>query len=362
MLFSAALDLVIIGRSILSSYGNPQADLYRGLVGELAQHGHRTVFLEKASSELEQPRDMLRTPYCEVWTYADLESLKSDYRDAVRAADIVLLGSAVEGAAEISDWLANEAQGTKIYYDTDLGRTLKSLEAGNTDNECLSCRTIPVFDLYLSTTGGPALESLAQEYQLRCARPLYESIDPYFYYRTDAQKEYELGFIGQNKDHRAARLERLLIEPARLTPNRQFALVGNGYDATNSNWPRNLTFLEYLPDTNVVDFYNRLHCSLVLNRQDRRELGYTPSKRLLAAAACGVPILVDSWAGLDDFFENGRDCYVVETEQDVLDVLYQLAPEVRRKVGASARERVIDEHTTAHRAAQLLRYWEEVAD
>ncbi|MEM8584928.1 MAG: glycosyltransferase [Bacteroidota bacterium] len=362
MLFSSTLDLVIIGRSILSSFGNPQAELYRGLVGELAQHGHRTVFLERHSNGQEKPRDMLRTPYCEVWTYKDIETLKSDYREAVNSADIVLLGSNIAQSSEIAEWIANEASGVKVYYDTDLGRTLRSLNNDNDDEECVSCRALPGFDLFLSTTGGPVLEQLGAEYKIRCVRPLYESIDPYYYYRTDAAKEYELGFIGQNKPGRMAKLEGLLLEPARLTPNRKFALVGNGYSLGDSGMPGNLTFVEHLPETNVVDFYNRMQCSLIVSRDDRSEMGYTPSKRLLVAAACGVPILTDNWVGLNQFFEADRECYLVDSCQDVLDVLYHLDPKVRRRAGAAARERVLAEHTTAKRAQQLLQYWEEVAD
>ncbi|MEL6391607.1 MAG: glycosyltransferase [Bacteroidota bacterium] len=362
MLFSSTLDLVIIGRSILSSFGNPQAELYRGLVGELAQHGHRTVFLERQGIDQEKPRDMLRTPYCEVWTYEDVESLKNDYREAVKSADIVMLGSNVAHSSEISDWIANEANGVKVYYDTDLGKTLRSLNNDNDDLECVSCRTLPGFDLFLSTTGGPVLEQLGTEYKIRCVRPLYESIDPYYYYRTDAIKEYELGFIGQNKPGRMKKLDGLLLEPARLTPNRRFALVGNGYELDATDQPDNLTFVEHLPDTNLVDFYNRMQCSLVVSRDDRSEMGYTPSKRLLVAAACGVPILTDHWTGLDQFLEADRECYVVDNCQEVLDVLYHLDPKVRMRVGAAARERVLAEHTTARRAQQLLQYWEEVAD
>lgn len=362
MAYTSTLDLVIIGRSILSSFGNPQAELYRGLVGELAQNGHRTVFLERKVHTQEQPRDMLRTPYCEVWTYEDVEELKRDYKEAVRSADIVMLGSSVLNSADIAEWIANEAQGVKIYYDTDLGRTIQSLRNDNNDVECVSCRTLPGFDLFLSTTGGPVLDQIGEEYKIRCVRPLYESVDPYYYYRTDATKEYELGFIGQNKPGRLDRLKGLLLEPAQLTPNRRFALVGNGYEADASDWPSNLTFVEYLPDTNLVDFYNRMQCSLVVSRQDRSELGFTPSKRLLAAAACGVPILTDGWAGLDQFFEADRECYVVDKCQDVLDVLYHIDPKVRKRVGAAARQRVLAEHTTTNRAQQLLKYWEEVAD
>ncbi|MEM9836838.1 MAG: glycosyltransferase [Bacteroidota bacterium] len=355
------LDLVIIGKSILSSYENAQADLYRGLVASLAQLGHRTVFLELEKPGEEKQRDMLRSPYCEVWTYSDTDALLREYSPAIQVADIVLLGSAVVDAPRIAEWMANEANGVKIYYDTDLGRTFNSLEHDNNDGECISCRTIPVFDLYLSTTGGNALERLVKEYGCKRARPLYESVDPYFFYRTDTVKQYDLGFLGQYKPQRAHKLEECLFDPARYTPNRRFVLAGAGYEEV-SNYPNNLTYIEYLPEANLVDFYNRQHCTLLLTRHDRLAMGFTPSKRLLAAAACGVPILTDRWAGLDDFFEPLREVYVIEDCHTVLDVLYQTNEMERKHLGSLARERVLAEHTTDRRTQQLLTYWREIAD
>jgi len=351
----------MIGKSILSSIRYPQADLYRGLVGELAQRGHRTVFLECERPDEKWQRDMLRTPYCDVWTYATTDSLLDEYTPAIEAADIVILGSAVPEAHRIAAWIADKARGVKVYYDTDLARTLASLSNNNSDKECVSCSTVPIFDLYLSTTGGSALDQLMQEYGCRFAKPLYESIDPYFFYRTDVHKQYDLGFIGNFKPERDQHLEELLLQPARHTPNRRFVLAGDHYPP-DVDWPDNLTYLEHLPETNHVDFYNRQHCSLVLAREDRRALGFTPSKRLLAAAACGVPILTHHWEGIEQFFEPQREVFLVEDCHQVLDVLYQSNEIDRRRVGDFARERVLAQHTTAHRTDQLLSFWHEIAD
>ncbi|MEM6772639.1 MAG: glycosyltransferase, partial [Bacteroidota bacterium] len=316
------IDLVIIGRSVLSSFENPTADLYRGLINQLAQHGHRTTFLEKAYFGPKRPvRDMLRSPYCEVWTYSTTDDLLDQYTPVIQAADVVLLGSGVEDSERIAIWIAAEARGLKVYYDTDLAKTIHNLQQAEIAGDCLSCRTIGNFNLFLSTTGGPTLEKLAEDNELTFARPLYESVDPYTFYRTDADKSYDLGFIGNYKSDRAELLEKTLLGPAQFTPNRRFSLAGGGYEITES-WPSNVTYLEYLPAANMVDFYNRQRCSLVLSRGDRRNMGFTPTKRLLAAAACGVPVLTDNWEGLDYFLEPGREVFCVNDRESVLSALY----------------------------------------
>lgn len=355
------LDLVIIGKSVLSSQENTTAELYRGLINELAQHGHRTTFLERTIPGKKQVRDMLRSPYCQVWTYENLDTLKSEYSLAIQSADVVMMGSGVDFAEDIAIWIAEEAKGITIYYDTNLSRTIDSLVAAEKVGDCLSCRTIGNFNLFLSTTGGPTLEKLAKENDIAFARPLYESVDPYTFYRTDGEKNYDLGFIGNFKADRAGLLESLLLEPARFTPNRQFSLAGGGYNL-NDDWPSNLTYLEYLPETNLVDFYNRQQCSLVVSRTDRSQMGFTPTRRLLAAAACGVPVLTNQWDGLDYFLEPNREVFCVATQQDVLDILYGTDESHRFKVGAEARKRILEQHTISHRAEQLLGYLAEVTD
>ena len=358
---SQPLDIVIIGRSILSATENPTAELYRGLINELAQRGHRTTFLEWHEPGKKYVRDMLKSPYCEVWTYGSTDQLFEEYRYAIAAADVVRMGSMVQDTNRIAEWIAEEARGVTVYYDTNLSATIDHLHCRQDNTAfCLSADNLRHFNLFLSTTGGPFLENLAKSYDIGFARPLYESVDPYSFYRTDTDKSYDLGFIGNYKADRRELIESMLLTPARTTPNRRFTLAGGGYHDLVR--PRNLTYLEYLPETNLVDFYNRQHCTLVLSRADRRRMGYTPTRRLLAAAACGVPVLTDQWDGIDYFFEPHREVFCVNDEHGVLDVLYGKDEEHRRKLGGEARRRILDQHTTGHRADELLQYLSEVVD
>jgi spore maturation protein CgeB len=337
------------------------AELYRGLINELAHHGHRTTYLEPYDFAGIAHRDMLRSPYCEVWTYGDVETLIDEYLPAIQSADVVLLASGVAESDRIADWITHEARGITIYYDTDLARTMRNLTNEQQCTHCLSEDVISNFHLYLSTTGGAALDRLAMNYDLGCARPLYESVDAFSYYRMDIDKTYDLGFVGNYKPTRQERLDELILSPARTTPNRQFVLAGDSYPADHQ-WPQNLTYLEHLPGTNHVDFYNRQTCNLIVAQAERTLLGYTPSRNLMAAAACGVPVVTENWEGMENFFEDKRELYCVDSAQDVLDVLYGTDEASRKKLGSRARERVLAEHTTTQRAQQLLSYWEEVAD
>jgi spore maturation protein CgeB len=87
------------------------------------------------------------------------------------------------------------------------------------------------------------------------------------------------------------------------------------------------------------------------------EFGHGPSGRLFAAAACGAPILSDSWEGLDSFFEPGREILTAATTEAALAAVDLPAGELTT-IARAARERTLDEHTSERRAGELLRLLE----
>jgi len=94
---------------------------------------------------------------------------------------------------------------------------------------------------------------------------------------------------------------------------------------------------------------------LNVTRADMAKEGYSPSVRLFEAAACGAPVVSDRWAGLNDFFDLGRDIMLADDADDVLRVLAERDDAGCPALAQAARARVLAEHTAAHRAAQLER-------
>jgi spore maturation protein CgeB len=60
--------------------------------------------------------------------------------------------------------------------------------------------------------------------------------------------------------------------------------------------------------------------------------------------------------GIEQWFEPGREIVIVEDGTEALSVYRELLadPAQAAEMGARARERVLDEHTYAHRARRLL--------
>jgi spore maturation protein CgeB len=81
--------------------------------------------------------------------------------------------------------------------------------------------------------------------------------------------------------------------------------------------------------------------------------GYSPSVRLFEAAGCGSAIVSDEWPGLESFFLPKQEMLLAHSSADVIDVLTSISPEEARKIGRSAQERVLAEHTAEQRALEF---------
>ena len=84
--------------------------------------------------------------------------------------------------------------------------------------------------------------------------------------------------------------------------------------------------------------------------------GWSPSVRLFEAAACATPIISDCWEGIDSLFEPGREILLARDSLDVLRMLRDIPDAERRAIGRRARDRVLAQHTAAHRARELEGY------
>jgi spore maturation protein CgeB len=344
------LSTVFLGLSITSSWGNGHATTYRALLRELAQLGHRGLFLERAAPWYESNADMPVPPFCETASYSSLAELFALYGDAIASADAVILGSYVPEGARIAEYMLEHCTGVRAFYDIDTPITLRALE----DDSCgyLDRSQVQEFDVYLSFSGGPILQQLVDQYGARRAEALYCSVDPRLYYPSENAQSWQLGYLGTYSDDRQPVLERLLVEPARQLPRRRFVVAGPQYPK-ELIWPRNVDLRMHVPPWEHRLFYGAQRATLNVTRRDMVSAGYSPSVRLFEAAACGVPIISDIWPGIETFFAPGEEIMLAETNYEVLDHLMSLTDARRADIALRARARVSREHTAARRAQQL---------
>jgi spore maturation protein CgeB len=345
------MNILILGLSITSSWGNGHATTFRGLVRELAARGHDVLFLERDVPWYASNRDLPDPPYCTTRLYRGLAQLKHRYARHVREADLVIVGSYVPEGVAVGEWVTDTAQGLTAFYDIDTPVTLAKLV--RRDFEYLSPHLIPRYDIYFSFTGGPTLRRIEKKYGSPMARALYCSFDSEQYYPQKRRIKWDLGYLGTYSDDRQPTVERLLLEPARKRRTGSFIVAGPQYPA-DIQWPRNVRRVEHLPPREHRAFYNSQRFTLNVTRAEMIRAGWSPSVRLFEAAACGVPIISDWWDGLDSLFEPDREMLIAESSADVLRYL-RMKEDDRRAIAKHARERVLEEHTAAHRAVEVER-------
>src|SRR3954464_4697770 len=95
-----SLDIVIIGLTITSSWGNGHATTYRGLVRELVRRGHRVLFLEREQPWYAANRDLPRPSFGQTQIYDRVPELKSRFSAEIQNADAVVVGSYVPDGIE----------------------------------------------------------------------------------------------------------------------------------------------------------------------------------------------------------------------------------------------------------------------
>jgi spore maturation protein CgeB len=358
--------LVIFGLTISSAWANGHATPWRGLLKGLHRAGHQATFFERDVEYYAQHRDLAAPDFCDLVLYSAWEDVEPAARRAIDGADIAVVTSYCPDGLAACQLTLEARRALKVFYDLDTPITLQALEehglAVPNGARYLTAELIPEFDLYLSFTGGPVLETLKTRWGAKRTAALYGSVDPELHVRVpDPPDEFRcaLGYLGTYAPDRQPAVEQLLIQPARKRPADRFLVVGSLYPP-EIVWPPNVATHWHLEPPLHPAFYSGNRLTLSVTRQAMREWGYTPSGRLFEAAACGTPILTDRWPGLHEFFTPGAEILVADTAEQA-DAALQLDDQALRRIGEAARETTLARHTGKARAQDLIRACEAAA-
>ena len=342
--------IVVLGLSLSSSWGNGHATSYRALLRAFAARGHDILFLERQAPWYAAHRDLADPAYCRLAFYDDLDGLET-WRCEMATADAVILGSFVPEGIAVGDMVQQVAR-LAAFYDIDTPVTLAGLARG--EESYIAASQIAGFGVYLSFTGGPTLAQLEAKCGSPAARQLYCSVDVDAYRPMDLPHRWDLSYLGTYSDDRQPMLERLLLDPARRAPQRRFVVAGAQYPDTIA-WPDNVERISHLPPERHAAFYAQSRFTLNVTRADMVRAGYSPSVRLFEAGACATPIISDEWCGLDELLRPGREILIVSDGDAVLRALDMDEPQ-RRAMATTLRARILAEHSSTRRAAELEDY------
>jgi spore maturation protein CgeB len=350
---------VIFGLTVSSSWGNGHATLWRGLWRALAARGHHIVFFERDVPYYAEHRDVNELPGGELLLYREWNDIAARAKRELQDADAAIVTSYCPDGIAAAELVQATHSAVKVFYDMDTPATLENLQEGRAV-PYIGPRGLRDFDLVLSYTGGRSLDDLCTLLGAPRVATLYGHVDPQLHRRVPPISGYrcELSYLGTYAADRQAALEALFIEPARQLPDASFVIGGAQYPA-DFPWTANIRFVRHLPPAEHPAFFCSSRLTLSVTRRAMALNGYCPSGRLFEAAACGTPIVSDDWPGLQDFLEPGREIVVARTAQDTIAAM-QMSDSQLQRIAADARERVLSEHTSERRAAELERLLEDV--
>ena len=339
--------IAFYGSSLVSSYWNGAATYYRGLIRALHGRGHEVTFFEPDAFGRREHRDLADPDWAEVVVY-DPERWREALERGARA-DVVVKATGVGVCDdELERGVLELGRATTVFWDVDAPATLARLER---DDEEPLRELVPRYDLVLTYGGGdPVVERYLALGARECV-PVYNALDPETHHPAEPDRRFasDLAFVGNRLPDREARVDEFFFRAAELAPERTLLLGGAGWD--DRPLPANVRSLGHV-STNDHNALNSTPLAVLnVTRADMAANGWSPATRLFEAAGAAACLITDAWDGIELFFEPGEEVLVAEDGAAVAALVEGVSAGAARRIGAAARERLLKEHTYAHRAA-----------
>ncbi len=348
------MKIFVFGSSITSSYWNGAATYYRGIYKGLAALGHEVTFAEPDIYDRQKHRDAADVGYVEVLVYQTPRDIDHMLRIA-SDCDLVIKHSGVGAEDELLERAVLEcgtSGGLVAYWDVDAPATLERVEADRND---LFRALIPEYDFVFTYGGGPTVVEHYLKLGAANCYPIYNALDPETHYpvKPDESLSCDLAFVGHRLPDRERRVEQFFLRAAELAPEMRFILGGEGWGG--KQLPSNVRWIGHV----ATEDHNRVNCSarmvLNINRDSMAEVGFSPPTRVFEAAGAGTCMITDAWAGVEDFFEPGKEILVASSAEHIAMFLRETSEQHANQIGEAMRQRALRDHTYALRAERVHR-------
>jgi spore maturation protein CgeB len=348
------LNIAFFGSSLVSAYWNGAATYYRGIIRALYERGHRVTFYEPDAYDRQKHRDIPDPDWAKVVIYSGEDERQAlAMVERARGADLVVKASGVGVFDELLEKAVLDLQSPStlvVFWDVDAPATLERMQRNHSDP---FRSLVPRYDFVLTYGGGdPVVKAYVAAGARECV-PIYNALDPATHFPVPPEPRFEcdLAFLGNRLPDREARVEEFFLTPARQLPNRRFLLGGNGWGDKPMTANVNYVGHVYTRDHNALNCTAK--AALNINRDSMARFGFSPATRVFEAAGAGACIVTDAFEGIELFLEPQREILVARKGEEVAEHLQMLTPDRARAIGKAAHDRILAEHTYAHRVRQL---------
>ena len=347
--------IAFYGSSLVSSYWNGAATYYRGMLSELARHGHDITFYEPDAYDRQANRDIDPPDYAKVVVYPATDQAVRGVIAEAAEADVVVKAS---GVGVFDDLLitalptAARADALKIFWDVDAPATLAEMRAAP-DHPVRAM--LPRFEMVLTYGGGPPVVAAYEALGARRCIPVYNALDPSTHFRVapDPRFDADLVFLGNRLPDREARVSAFFLEPAAATPEKRFLLGGSGWH--DKPMAANIRQLGHVSTRDHNALNSTARAALNISRASMADMGFSPATRVFEAAGAGTCLITDAWVGIEMFLKPNEEILVARDGVDVAAHLAGLTAERATAIGDAGRRRVLAEHTYARRGIEVDR-------
>ncbi|HZL24866.1 MAG TPA: glycosyltransferase [Nitrososphaeraceae archaeon] len=234
-----------------------------------------------------------------------------------------------------------------IYNDLDVPTSLPS-HGGFTFNY-LRKADLGEFDSIIVPSEGSVKE--LKELGARNLHIVHFGVDPVLFSPVNVEKDIDFFFFGNGGFARVRNLNMMVAEPSRAL-DYNFVVSGRGIDI-------NLGKAKLLPPLSFIEFRNyccRTKVNLNVVRDLHADVFATSTSRPFELAAMQCCIVSAPYNGLENWFDLGKEILVAKTSKEFIEIYQMLIDneDMRIKMGTAARNRVIKDHTSRHRARQII--------
>jgi spore maturation protein CgeB len=359
--------LIFFTHSLLSDWNHGNAHFLRGLVTELVSRGHTVRSFEPRSgwSITELVRDQGPGPIEEVrriYPALDVTRFEDettiDLDAALSGADAVIVHEWTAPALVRRIGEAKRAHRFKLLFHDTHHRSV-------TAEREMAAYDLSAYDAVLAF--GEVIRNLyVTRGWCRRAFTFHEAADVrVFGPRPDIERELDLVWVGNYGDgERARELGTFLLEPVRRLGLRARVYGVRYPDAALAALKEaRVEFGGWLPNFRVPEAFAQARVTVHVPRGPyAQRLPGIPTIRPFEALACGIPLISAPWRDDEGLFRPGEDFLVARSGDEMAEQLEFVLTndDVSRRLAENGRNRILERHTCAHRADELLHILERL--
>jgi spore maturation protein CgeB len=362
---SGKLHFRIFAHSWLSDWNHGNAHFLRGLARELVRLGHEVRCYEELGSwslanlmregevagrAIDQFR--YEFPELDVRFYQNDATLEETLTHELRHSDIVL----------IHEWTDPKVASAILEHKSKYG--FRALFHDTHHRAYTNAGEILRFPLHrfdgVLAFGEPIRRIYLDGFGVPQAWTFHEAADISHFHPLEEHREADLLWIGNwGDEERSRELVEFLVDPVFQMRGCKAVAYGVRYpeEGRRSLLRAGIEYRGYLPSLMAPRAYARSALSLhVPRRQYSNGLSGIPTIRVFEALACGATLVCAPWNDVEQLFRPGEDYIVVNSGAEMTAAIRHLLRDesARRQIGINGRETILQRHTCAHRAQDLV--------